>query len=257
MDDCRAVAAVPASSPAYVRRAKPVSHACGVRAGGPGQHQPTEVGQGNMARCHVSHEAAQLRRLNGRGNPSPPMERQSASSVDRQAWRPVATGSPNPAQPMRPWLHRRRTVSMIVPSSRAEERKQDQRAILIHEHACDCRPGHAPFPRSDRAGALSLQGDASGESANASRTFVRCGLSEDASAKIGRMPMFRVKTVAAPPKPDGASRGCPRDRHPTSRIRGSGVSAGRPRISRSVARSASSSGTNTTGSWHCSGSTRR
>jgi hypothetical protein len=155
-EDCRAVAAVPASSPAYGRRAKPDSHACGVRAGGPGQHQPMEVGQGNMARCHVSREAAQLRRLNGRGNPLPPMDRQSASSVDRQAWRPVATGSPNPAQPMRPRLRQRRTVSMIVPSRRAEERKQDQRAILIHEHSCDCRPGHAPCPRSDRAPALSI-----------------------------------------------------------------------------------------------------
>jgi hypothetical protein len=44
---CRAVAAVPASAPAYGRRAKPVSHTLSVRAGGPVKHQPTEVGKAN------------------------------------------------------------------------------------------------------------------------------------------------------------------------------------------------------------------
>jgi hypothetical protein len=44
---CRAVAAVPASAPASGRRAKPVSHTLSVRAGGPGEHQPTEVGKAN------------------------------------------------------------------------------------------------------------------------------------------------------------------------------------------------------------------
>jgi hypothetical protein len=71
----RAVAAVPASSPAYGRQAQPGSHACGVRAGGPGEYRPTAVGHGKMARCHVSREAAHIRRLNGRGNPSPPPSR--------------------------------------------------------------------------------------------------------------------------------------------------------------------------------------
>jgi hypothetical protein len=79
---CRAVAAVPASSPAYGRRAKLGSHAFGVRAGGPDEHRPTEVGQGKMAGCHVSREVGHIRRLNGRGNPEPP--RLEARGVSRR-----------------------------------------------------------------------------------------------------------------------------------------------------------------------------
>ena len=88
----RAVAAVPASSPAYGRRAKPGSHAFGVRAGGPDEHRPTEVGQGKMAGCHVSREGAHIRRLNGRGSPSPHQPEARGVSRRECAWR-FATGA--------------------------------------------------------------------------------------------------------------------------------------------------------------------
>ena len=73
---CRAVAAVPASATAYGRRAEPVSHTLSVRAGGPGEHQPTEVGQANSGTMPgVRVKMAPLVKYAGErdtGSPNPP-----------------------------------------------------------------------------------------------------------------------------------------------------------------------------------------